>query len=67
MPERVKSFGAAGVELIYFVCEKGMNLGDGRGGTLWIDCLCAAPNTYTEALTLNMMVFGDLEIGAFGR
>lgn len=44
MLERVKSFGAAGVELIYFVCEKGMNLGGGRGGKLWIDCVLPPVN-----------------------
>ena len=48
MLERVKILGAVGMNLMYFISEKDMNLGP-RGGTLWTKYLCP-PKVHIEAI-----------------
>lgn len=54
--ESVKTFGT--VECTYFAYEKDKTIGGVKGRTSWTECLCPTENS-VEALTLNVMVFGN--------
>lgn len=57
MLEWVKTLGAVGMERMHFACKKDMNLGVREPNVM--DQMVSFQNSYVEALTSDMIIFGD--------